>query len=342
MFSRLCRQLYTLTVYGSVFALVFISCVVLLNHGTPSTEQTVHQVRSADHIQLDVERDTRVWTEGKNGNATHQYSTQLNDDGGSQMKYSAKFNTQLNGVDSSIKPSTLNSNFDNNGPQLNSSLWSFPVDIPFSGYVKNREEVKESGWVTSLQEYLQTLDKTVSPHLNLVFGDFDHRLLVTNWITAALLKINPPLRNILVLSLDAKLCDFLMIRGFPLKCIAVATESVFSPRVRGRGKRAQGQWKAGLMVRLPVLRLISHWGYDVASYDSDAVPIQNPQMLYDMRPDVHVFSSAGTFPLMTSKRWGFTLCAGTLFIRSSSQVGESDSLQLSQLTLVYIDTYQSL
>ena len=200
---------------------------------------------------------------------------------------------------------------------------NFPVDMPFFGYVKSTGAVESSGWVTDLRHYLQTLDRGKSPHVNIVFGDYEHRLLVLNWLTAALVNLTPPLHNALVLSLDNHLCSFLTSRDLPLKCITVATDSLLSLKVRGRRKKKEGHWKLGLMVRLPVIRLISHWGFDLASYDSDAVLVQNPQQLYEDRPGVHVFSSAGTFPLTMSEHWGFTLCAGTLVLRASPEVGET-------------------
>ena len=189
--------------------------------------------------------------------------------------------------------------------------------MPFQTYLKSREELQKTEWVSTLHNFLQTLDKSVSPHVNLVFGDDDHRHLVLNWITAALMVLEPPLHNAMVLSLDHSLCDFLTTRKLPLTCIAVPVESVIILNLRGKSN----QWSLGLMVRLPVLRLINYWGYDVAAYDSDAVLLCNPQVLFTERPNMDVFSTAGTFPHDVSKQWGFTLCAGTIILRATPAVG---------------------
>ena len=205
---------------------------------------------------------------------------------------------------------------------------SFPPNMPFHEYIRSGEEVMKSGWVAKLSTFLKTVDKTAgSPHVNVVFGDFEHKLLVLNWVTAALVNMDPPLHNVLVLSLDRKLCHFLTNRDLPVTCIAVSVESLLSLQRSGggggRGRKKERMWKMGMMVRLPFIRLISYWGYDVASYDSDAVLLINPRSLYDESPNVHLFSSAGTFPLITSQRWGFTLCAGALFFRASPEVGKN-------------------
>ena len=100
--------------------------------------------------------------------------------------------------------------------------------MPFQTYLKSREELQKTEWVLTLHNFLQTLDKSVSPHVNLVFGDDDHRHLVLNWITAALMVLEPPLHNVMVLSLDHSLCDFLTTRKLPLPltCITVPIESI--------------------------------------------------------------------------------------------------------------------
>ena len=198
---------------------------------------------------------------------------------------------------------------------------SIPDTMPFSTVLMNRTSLLKTDWVMRLYNYLHTTDTSVSPHVNMVFGDYDHRLLVLNWITAALFKIQPPLHNILVVSLEQTLCDYLLMsRDFLVTCITVPVEEILFllpefPKFV--------EWKRGMLVRMPVLRLITHWGYDVAAYDSDAVLLRNPQVLYDNKPNFHIISSAGTFPPHLSKKWGVALCAGGILLRASSALGEA-------------------
>ena len=216
------------------------------------------------------------------------------------------------------------------GKDKTTSLPSIPDTMPFSAHIKWRQEPQKTQWVAKLYNYLHTLDKSISPHVNVVFGDYDHRRLVLNWITSALTILQPPLHNVMVLSLDHLLCSFFTNKSLPLTCIAVRPESFLklhpgSTREEEPGNKAKSnamdKWRLGIKVRFPVLRLINYWGYDVAAYDSDAVLIHNPQTLYTERPSTDLFSGAGMFPFDVSERWGFTLCAGTLMLRASPAVG---------------------
>ena len=192
--------------------------------------------------------------------------------------------------------------------------------MPCSGYLKKREELQKGEWVMKLHSYLLTLNKSISPHVNMVFGDYKHRRLVLNWITAAVNVIHPPLHNVLILSLDNLLCEFIANRTLPVECLLVSTSTIFN-------KNKVGWWLKGLMVRIVLLRVINYWGYDVASYDSDAVLLKNPQVLYDKRPDIDLFSAAGVFPFNVSEKWGFALCAGTLLFRATPVIGINNIIQ---------------
>ena len=196
------------------------------------------------------------------------------------------------------------------------TLPSIPADMPFPEYIKSREELQKSECVSELYNFLLSLDKSVSPHVNMVFGDSQHTNLVLNWIIAALLRLQPPLHNVMVISLDRLLCDTLVAMKLPLTCIVVSVECIFA------WSNQHDNWGKRMKVRQPVLRLINYWGYDVAAYDSDAVLLRNPQPLYDERPHVSVLASSGTYPDDLFRKWGFTLCAGTLILRASPSIGK--------------------
>ena len=191
---------------------------------------------------------------------------------------------------------------------------SIPADMPFPRHIKSREELQKTECMSTLYNFLLSLDKSVSPHVNMVFGDSEHAHLVMNWIIAAMLRLEPPLHNVMVISLDRLLCDTLTAKKLPLNCIVVSVECIFT------GQHAD--WRKRMMVRQPVLRLINYWGYDVAAYDSDAVLLRNPQPLYDERPHVSLLASSGTMPKDLSRKWGFALCAGALILRASPSVGK--------------------
>ena len=72
---------------------------------------------------------------------------------------------------------------------------------------------------------------------------------------------------------------------------------------------------------MTVLRLITHWGYDVVMYDSDAIVLQDPQPLFDGFPGVELVGSAGQGPASIGHMWGRTLCTGVLLLRSTHHLG---------------------
>ena len=195
---------------------------------------------------------------------------------------------------------------------LDVSLVPESLLMPFSNHLKNGEELHKEEWVVKLHSYLLTLNKSVSPHVNMVFGDYKHRRLVLNWITAAVNVIHPPLHNVLVLSLDNLLCELLADKTMSVGCIAAVSEnSLFNGE----------SWIKHMRVRNIVLWMINYWGYDVASYDSDAVLLKNPQVLYDERPDIDLLSGSATFPYDVAEKWGFTLCSGTLLYKATLAIG---------------------
>ena len=199
------------------------------------------------------------------------------------------------------------------------TLPSIPADMPFPDDIKSREELQKTECVSKLYDFILNLDKSVSPHVNMVFGDSKHTNLVLNWIIAAMLRLEPPLHNVMVISLDRPLCDTLTAKKLPLTCIVVSIECIFGSNVYDGGERG---WLKGTMVRHPVLRLINYWGYDVASYDSDAVLLRNPQPLYEERPHMSVLASSSNFPKELNIEWGFVACTGALVLRSSPSTGK--------------------
>ena len=189
-----------------------------------------------------------------------------------------------------------------------------PYTLPYATSCVRR--IRSSQWVTQLYQFLQSLNKSISPQVNMVFGDSDHMELLLNWIIAAHVRLDPPLHNIMVLSVDQPLCDFLASKKLPVACIAVPPESFLVPT-----SLRPKSWEQSIKSRLVVLRIINFWGYDVASYDSDAVLLRNPQSLYDNNPDVKFFAGTGTFPQYISNQWGFTVCGCVLVLRSHRSVG---------------------
>ena len=194
-----------------------------------------------------------------------------------------------------------------------------PQTLPYRAYMKNRGDIQQASWTTQLYQYLKSLEYSISPHVNMVLGDSKHIELVLNWIIAAHVRLDPPLHNIMVISIDQPLCVFLASKKVPVTCITIPPESFLA----STGNRSYEQ---GIKTRFLVLRLINFWGYDVASYDSDAVLLRNPQHFFDNNPDVQFFGGSVRSPRDVSNDWGFSVCGGALIVRSHPSTGIHSSL----------------
>ena len=70
------------------------------------------------------------------------------------------------------------------------------------------------------------------------------------------------------------------------------------------------------------MRLVNHWGFDIANYDTDAIILKNPEPLYyEQYRDSDFIGSYGHFPLDIRQEWGIAVCTGVVMIRSSIYTG---------------------
>ena len=105
------------------------------------------------------------------------------------------------------------------------TLLSFPKTLPYPTLLKPSYEIQKALWTSQLYQFLKSLNCSISPHVNMVFGDSNHTEIMLNWIIAAHVRLDPPLHNIMVLSVDQPLCDFLVSKKVPVTCIAVPPQS---------------------------------------------------------------------------------------------------------------------
>ena len=174
--------------------------------------------------------------------------------------------------------------------------------------------ILKSEWVQLLKEYLGTLK---SKQLSIVTATQEHEVVLLNWLISALVVADPPLENILVLSLSESLANLLQSKGIPV--ILVEPSTVIRDTARNLIRTAFSEVH---IVRLSFFRLINHWGFDVVMYDGDAIILKNPQPLFDSYPGVELIGSAGKGPDKVFNYWGRTICTGVLLMRASNEMGE--------------------
>ena len=172
--------------------------------------------------------------------------------------------------------------------------------------------VLSSSWVQQLKSYL--LSVTPARQVTITVASYDFAANLLNWLISAQVT-SPPLENILVISFDEPLHKMLIRRK--ISSLFVPYSSVLrSPKSLG----VQKIW----MTRMAVIRLINHWGFHVAQFDTDAIILRNPQPLFDRFPNFDVVGSRAKLPFELGKgQWGFTVCMGVILFRSTPRTGGS-------------------
>lgn len=184
-----------------------------------------------------------------------------------------------------------------------------PIGFPHGGAV--RADVLNASWVPTLW---RTLGHFSSKRLNLVVSDGKFLSILLNWLIGSLVKLQPPLDNVLVIALNDSLQAMLELREIPSVYVDHTT-------VVAKGTVMQTRHSHIWITRTTVYRLLSYWGYDITVYDSDAVVLQNPTALFDLYKDRDIVGSAGTYPFMLGEKWGQTFCMGVALFRHTPRTG---------------------
>ena len=228
------------------------------------------------------------------------------------------------------------------GPYLEVSVsasFDFNLPVPFATLPLG--QLLQVQWMKELWHYLNAVTPDSGP-VTIVSSDYSYREILLNWLISALVQVDRPLSNVLVLSLDSSLHALLQGKGFA--CIHVPPEqllrSVVINRLALTGHVAFTQVH---ILRLTVMRLVNHWGFDVANYDTDAIILKNPEPLYYKQyQDSDFIGSYGHSPVDIKQEWGIAICIGAMMTRTSNNTGKTFHLFVHKskfLPLVYKDAY---
>lgn len=184
--------------------------------------------------------------------------------------------------------------------------------------VKSTEAILDNAWVTQLQELLRKVHSR--KQVSIVFSNSDYLETLLNWLIVAKVRLSQPITNVLVICLDKDVFSIISQRNIP--SVYINPSSVVNIT---RLTSQHAIW----MVRFVVFRLINYWGYDLVSYDSDAIIMKNPQELFKQHRSSDIVGSAGKFPYSVGKKWeGFTVCVGVVMFRSTPRTGKSFRVQV--------------
>lgn len=189
-------------------------------------------------------------------------------------------------------------------------IW--PFHFPQPRFSRPTQELLRSKWVIQLQDFLKTVD---GKQVSIVTSSIEHTDILFNWLISAYLVADPPLKNVLVLTLDESLHDLAESHGFA--SLYVGPEIVIDPKAKITRVFSQVH-----IVRLAVVRLVNHYGYDVVNYDCDAILLKNPQSIFDGHKDSEMIGTFGKGPSQLFAKWGVTLNTGVMLLRSGAKLGK--------------------
>lgn len=175
----------------------------------------------------------------------------------------------------------------------------------------NTEAVLTAAWVANLKYFLRYKVDTKWP-VTLVTSDSNFQEVLLNWIISATLGTDKPLQNTLIISLNTSLHEALLERGIASLNVPPSTLVNLSDVISAKMDRKYVE-----AVRIIVMRLVNHWGFDVAMYDADAIILSNPNELYRMYSSSDVIAATGHTPTYLYSVWGVTLCMGAVMVRSN-------------------------
>ena len=179
------------------------------------------------------------------------------------------------------------------------------------------KELLQQQWIGELQQILLKIPQGLAP-VSIVSADYKFREVLINWLIAAMTQARPPLTHIIVFSLDQPLCELL--KGRSIYCIFVAPNTFLTQNAIAHLTRHVA-FSEVMALRLTAMRLMNHWGYNTANYDTDAIVLKSPESLYLRHPRSHLIGSYGHFPGELGRVWGATVCCGHFMVKSSPYTG---------------------
>lgn len=171
--------------------------------------------------------------------------------------------------------------------------------------LKNLKKIVTTKWVLDLASIMTKwpMNRTVI----LMSGNSEFQKPLLNWMISAVLKANVSLKRIIIIAADKKLYRFLQERN--IGSIFVPPTSIYDSR--------KIKLSTHLLIcysRFAVVRLLNHWGFTVANFDSDALILRDMQEIFDEHPASTIVASRGAKSTL--------LCAGGILFRSTRQMGK--------------------
>lgn len=189
---------------------------------------------------------------------------------------------------------------------------AIPLNFLHATLVRSTAEIFENAWMVPFQKLLTKVNS--HNQISIIFATSSYTESVLNWLIAAKIVAKPPVSNVIVICLSKNIFDILSSNDIP--SLFVLPETVIDPNAE-----MTTEYMHVWIIRCVFYRLINYLGYDVVSFDSDAIVFKNPQVLFNQHEDSDIIGSAGTAPFELGRKWGQTLCMGVILFRSTPRTG---------------------
>ena len=185
--------------------------------------------------------------------------------------------------------------------------------FPQPRVMKSVREIEDSPWLLMLRRYLDLPNRSLD-YVYLLTSNFKYIDVLLNWLISAVVRSNVSVHDILIISMDYSTHELLTKKKF--HSIFVSPSFIFSHTFN-----FSQPFDEVMMLRLALMRIINHLGVSVAMFDTDAIMLKNPNLLFARQADADIIGSVGTIPDDLFEEWGVTICIGMVLVKSSEKTG---------------------
>ncbi len=187
------------------------------------------------------------------------------------------------------------------------------IQLPIRAITLPIEEIMTKEWYKELRHFLSL--RNYDPVVLLTCSSRVFLPILLNWLAAYRLATGSDLSEILVVSTD-DLTAHRSIIDKGLNSIFIKNNVdifIINPR-----SGSDCVW----MKRITVARIINHLGYDVLIIDLDAIYLKDFTTIIRKYNTSDIVGSMSKMPRTLFDLWGFTICMGVAYFRSSPGTGE--------------------
>ncbi len=197
--------------------------------------------------------------------------------------------------------------------QTDTNEYKIDIQLPIRAITLPYKELVTKEWYKELRDFLSL--RNYDPVVLLTCSSRVFLPILLNWLAAYRLATGSDLSEILVVSTDDPTAHRSIIdKG--LNSIFIKNDSdIFKIKPP---EEILSVW----IKRLTVVRIMNHLGYDVLIIDLDAIYLKDFTTIIKKYNTSDIVGSMSKAPYELNSKWGFTMCMGVAYFRSSPGTGQ--------------------